>query len=110
MGDGVIDDYDGYLFDLDGVITATSVLHQRAWQETFEPLFASTGVEPYRESDYYESLDGKSRFEGVASLLATRELAFPHGAPDDDGTESTPTVMGLGNLKNRKFMHLLETD
>ena len=106
----MIDDFDAYLFDLDGVITPTVVLHQRAWRATFEEFFASVGAKPYQESDYFESLDGKPRFEGVASLLATRGIVLPEGNPDDDGLGAPPTVMGLGNLKNRLFESLLERD
>lgn len=103
----MIDRYDAYLFDLDGVITPTVDLHMRAWAETFDRLFALRGEEPYRESDYYESLDGRPRFEGVAALLRARGISLPMGEPGDDGFES---VIGIGNRKNRVFTEVLQRD
>ncbi len=103
----MIDRYDAYLFDLDGVVTPTVLLHRRAWQETFDRVFALLGAEPYRESDYFESLDGRPRFEGVAVLLAARGIDLPEGADDDEGLRS---IRGIGNLKNRAFSETLERD
>ena len=100
-------DYDGFLFDLDGVITPTVELHMRAWAETFDAFFAARGLAPYRESEYYDHLDGRPRFAGVAALLASRGIRLPQGSPDDDGFES---VTGVGNRKNRVFAELLERD
>lgn len=99
--------YDAILFDLDGVITPTVDLHMRAWAETFDQFFASLGLPLYRESDYYESLDGRPRFEGVATLLAARGIELPAGDPADDGFE---TVAGIGNRKNSMFTEVLERD
>lgn len=103
----MIDDYDAFLFDLDGVITPTVDLHMRAWQETFDEVFARHGAEPYRESDYYRSLDGRPRFDGVATLLAARGISLPAGNAGDDGLD---TVTGIGNRKNRAFTEVLERD
>lgn len=103
----MIEQYDAYLFDLDGVLTPTVLLHRRAWRETFDRVFRDAGVEGYRERDYFESLDGKPRFEGVAALLAARGLELPEGAADD---ESLGTVRGIGNRKNRAFGEMLERD
>ncbi|UBH05621.1 haloacid dehalogenase [Leucobacter sp. Psy1] len=103
----MIDDYDAFLFDLDGVITPTVDLHMRAWQETFDEVFARHGAEPYRESDYYRSLDGRPRFDGVATLLEARGISLPPGEAGDDGLD---TVTGIGNRKNRAFTEVLERD
>lgn len=103
----MIDDYDAFLFDLDGVITPTVDLHMRAWQETFDEVFARHGAEPYRESDYYRSLDGRPRFDGVATLLEARGISLPPGKAGDDGLD---TVTGIGNRKNRAFTEVLERD
>ncbi|WP_336651329.1 MULTISPECIES: HAD family hydrolase [unclassified Leucobacter] len=103
----MIDRYDAYLFDLDGVITPTVELHMRAWAETFNSLFSALGQAPYRESDYYESLDGRPRFEGVAALLRARGIVLPEGEPGDDGFGS---VIGVGNRKNRVFTEVLQRD
>lgn len=99
--------FDAYLFDLDGVITPTVDVHRRAWQETFDELFSALGLAPYADSDYFDSLDGRPRFEGVAVLLAARGTVLPEGAPDADDLTS---VRGIGNRKNRVFTEVLERD
>ncbi|CAG7621086.1 HAD family hydrolase [Leucobacter soli] len=103
----MIDQYDAYLFDLDGVLTPTVLLHRRAWQETFDELFASLGAPPYAEREYFDSLDGRPRFEGVAAVLAARGIALPEGA---EGEEGLGSVRGIGNLKNRAFGEVLARD
>lgn len=101
--------YDGYLFDLDGVLTPTASVHMNAWRTMFTELFAEWEVvEPYTDDDYYASLDGKKRYEGVRSLLATRGIELPFGTPDDPAGNTT--VCAIGNLKNDVFVRLLELD
>lgn len=106
-GHSVIDGFDAHLFDLDGVITPTVVLHRRAWRETFDELFVSLGLPGYREGEYFSYLDGLPRFAGVATLLAARDIELPDGAPEEVGLTS---VTGVGNLKNQRFAELLVRD
>lgn len=111
----MIESFDAYLFDLDGVITPTVLLHRRAWRETFDRVFAAVGAEPYRESDYFDSLDGRPRFEGVAALLRAREIELPEGVEGAEGAEATDaddlgTIRGIGTAKNRIFAEMLERD
>jgi len=102
-------DFDAALFDLDGVITPTAEVHMRAWQQMFSEYFDAKGVSaPYVESDYFNYLDGKPRYDGVRSLLKSRGITLPEGSPDDD--TSVETVCGLGNRKNVVFAQLLETE
>jgi beta-phosphoglucomutase family hydrolase len=90
------------LFDLDGVLTPTATVHERAWQELFEGYLASQpAVAGYRESDYFDHIDGKPRFDGVRDFLASRGIVLPEGPTDDDPVNTT--VQGLGNRKNRIF-------
>ncbi|MBN9612644.1 MAG: HAD-IA family hydrolase [Actinobacteria bacterium] len=103
----MIDEYDAYLFDLDGVLTPTVLLHRRAWQRTFDELFVRLGEPPYRESEYFDSLDGRPRFEGVAALLSARGIRMPEGDETDDGFGS---VRGIGNRKNLEFNEVLARD
>lgn len=103
----MIERYDAFLFDLDGVITPTVDLHRRAWQETFDAFFASVSEPPYREQDYFDYLDGKPRFAGVASVLESRGIVLPEGADADAGFAS---VRGIGNEKNRVFREVLDRD
>jgi beta-phosphoglucomutase family hydrolase len=99
--------YGAVLFDLDGVLTPTADLHRYAWQTMLTEVFAEKGIrEPYSENDYFEYLDGKRRYDGVASILASRGLRLPWGSPDDPPTADT--VTGIGNRKNSYFSRALE--
>ena len=90
------------LFDLDGVLTPTATVHERAWQELFDGyLAARPGVAPYSESDYFDHIDGKPRFDGVRDFLASRGITLPEGPLDDSPAHDT--VQGLGNRKNAIF-------
>jgi beta-phosphoglucomutase family hydrolase len=90
------------LFDLDGVLTPTAVVHERAWQELFDGFLKSVPEAPgYRESDYFDHIDGKPRFDGVRDFLASRNIVLPEGPADDDPAHDT--VHGLGNRKNKVF-------
>jgi HAD superfamily hydrolase (TIGR01509 family) len=96
------------LFDLDGVITPTAEVHMHAWAAMFTPFLAQHGVAPYTTQDYFEHIDGKPRYDGVAALLSARGVELAWGDPaDPPGTQS---VCGLGNLKNAAFAEILVRD
>ena len=99
-------DYKVLLFDLDGVVTPTADLHRQAWRELFSEFFARHGAKPYEEQDYFDYLDGRSRAEGVAALLTSRNIEVPEGSPDDD--PSADTIYGMGERKNKMFRKLLD--
>ena len=101
--------YDGVLFDLDGVLTPTAEVHKHAWRTMFTDLFSAWGISPeYTDDDYYRYLDGKQRYEGVASLLRSRDVEIPWGDPSDPPTADT--VSGVGNRKNEVFAAVLRAD
>ena len=101
--------YDAVLFDLDGVLTPTAEVHMHAWQTMFEELFAAWDITPpYTERDYFEYLDGKKRYDGVASLLRSRDVEVPWGDPSDPPTADT--VCGIGNRKNVVFSGVLRSE
>lgn len=101
--------YDAVLFDLDGVLTPTAELHMRAWQTMFQELFAAWNITPdYTERDYFDYLDGKKRYDGVASLLRSRNVEIPWGEVDDRA--AADTICGIGNRKNIVFGRLLRED
>jgi HAD superfamily hydrolase (TIGR01509 family) len=104
----VLDGLDAVLFDLDGVLTPTAVVHMHAWARLFAPLLDERGAAPYTDADYFAHIDGKPRYDGVASLLASRGIELPWGEPTD--TPQTATVCGLGNRKNAVFTQVLETE
>lgn len=101
--------YDGVLFDLDGVLTPTAEVHKHAWRTMFTDLFSAWGISPeYTDDDYYRYLDGKQRYDGVASLLRSRDVEIPWGDPSDP--PSADTVCGVGNRKNEVFAAVLRED
>lgn len=101
--------FDAVLFDLDGVLTPTAEVHMHAWQTMFDELFTARGITPaYTERDYFAFLDGKKRYDGVASLLESRGVELPWGDPSDD--LSADTVCGIGNRKNAVFARVLREE
>ena len=101
--------YDAVLFDLDGVLTPTADVHMHAWRSMFEQLFADWGITPpYSDADYFDSLDGKKRYDGVASLLRSRDVEVPWGTPDD--APELDTICGIGNRKNVMFASILREE
>jgi beta-phosphoglucomutase family hydrolase len=98
---GLPDRIAGALFDLDGVLTSTAVLHRAAWRETFDGFLRQRfGAEfaPFTDRDYAEYVDGRPRADGVRTFLASRDIVLPEGGPDDSPAEVT--VHGVGNRKN----------
>lgn len=101
--------YDAVLFDLDGVLTPTAVVHMHAWQTMFDELFEAWDITPpYTSDDYYRYVDGKKRYDGVAALLRSRDVEIPWGDPSDDPTADT--VCGVGNRKNLVFTRVLRDE
>ncbi|MEV4515057.1 beta-phosphoglucomutase family hydrolase [Dactylosporangium sp. NPDC049525] len=96
------------LFDLDGVLTPTAVIHNKAWTRTFDDfLRGRDGQRPFDPvEDYNDYVDGKPREAGVRDFLASRGITLPEGTPDDP--PDAPTVNGLGNRKNELLLTLIE--
>lgn len=97
------------LFDLDGVLTPTAEVHRRAWKRAFDRALRhhlGDDAEPFGSDDYLQYVDGKPRYDGVASFLASRGVELPPGEPSDPPSLDTRT--GIGNLKNREFNAVLE--
>lgn len=97
------------LFDLDGVLTPTAQVHMKAWHRMFTDYFTQHGVTPaYTDADYYAYVDGKPRYDGVRSCLASRGIVLPEGSPDD--APGTNTICGVGNTKNDAFAAILDSE
>jgi len=94
-------DFAGVLFDLDGVITPTAKIHEHAWGELFADF-------DYTEADYIRFIDGKPRYDGVRSFLASRGVDLPEGSVDDE--PGTDTIYAMGNQKNALFNTILNRD
>jgi len=115
MADGVPDQIRACLFDLDGVLTQTAVVHARAWQQTFDDFLrrraAGTGgtFTPFDPvADYDRYVDGRSRADGTRTFLQARGITLPEGTPDDP--PGTDTIYGLSNAKNKILLALLAAD
>lgn len=87
------------LFDLDGVLTDTASVHERAWARLFTAVFEATPrvVDPYTAADYFTHIDGKPRNEGVRSVLESRAIVMDERQIDE-----------LGNRKNTMFLAELD--
>ena len=102
---------EGAVFDLDGVITDTAVIHFRAWKETFDALLRDLHGEAFvpfeHDRDYVPYVDGRPRYDGVAGFLSSRGIELPYGkVSDDPGTRS---VCGVGNAKNDRFREIVDS-
>jgi beta-phosphoglucomutase family hydrolase len=93
------------LFDLDGVLTQTALVHNAAWKQTFDQFLKTWSQEhgqPYvpfdSGHDYHEYVDGRQRADGVRTFLTSRGITLPEGSPDDG--PDAETVNGVGNKKN----------
>ncbi len=103
------------IFDLDGVITQTALVHSAAWKKMFDDFLLAWSEKtntPFREfmheRDYLPYVDGKPRYKGVQSFLEHRGIGIPFGDPGD--SPEMETVCGLGNRKNQVFNEVLDCD
>jgi len=101
-----------FVFDLDGVITDTVAIHSAAWKQMFDAFlqaYAKRKQLPYKEfshaRDYLSYVDGKPRYQGVASFLKSRGIELPFGDPSDP--PHMETICGLGNRKNHIFNRMI---
>ena len=93
------------IFDLDGVLTDSAVLHAAAWAEVFDELLLrrseQTGWQfiPFdRDADYRATIDGRPRLEGIHLFLAGRGIRLPEGRPVDP--PDADTAYGLARHKS----------
>jgi beta-phosphoglucomutase family hydrolase len=90
------------LFDLDGVLTQTLLLHRAAWKETFDSFLRERSLHthepfvPFEGVDYERYVDGRPRSDGVRAFLAARGIEI------DDAT-----VIELGDRKNERLLELI---
>ena len=107
--------FDAIIFDMDGVITKTAVVHSLAWKKMFDEYLhyrAKEYNEPFREfthaDDYLCFVDGRPRYKGVETFLKSRGIKIPFGEPEDEPGKET--VCGLGNRKNDFFNKVLKEE
>ena len=100
---------DAVIFDMDGVVTETAVVHAAAWKKLFDAYLRARADEtgqpfvPFDEhADYERYVDGKNRYDGVRSFLESRGIDLPEGSPSDPA--GSDTVCAMGNDKDTYFM------
>ena len=92
------------LFDMDGVVTNTALIHATAWKSLFDDVIKdkAPGQAPFdKETDYRAHVDGLTREDGVRSFLRARGIDVPEGSADDGPEELT--IHGLAARKQGYF-------
>ena len=89
------------LFDLDGVLTPTALIHAAAWKEMFDAFlgeYQGAGYTPFdKVKDYDKYVDGRPRDDGTRTFLASRGITLPEGSPDGTLLRAT----GPGKMQPR---------
>jgi beta-phosphoglucomutase family hydrolase len=100
------------LFDLDGVLTPTAKVHSAAWKNVFDEYLRRRADQRGEECvpfdpvrDYDDYVDGKPRYDGVRTFLASRGIELPQGSPSDP--PGAQTIDGLGNRKNEAVIKMI---
>lgn len=88
------------LFDVEGVLTDSSLLHAWAWGEVFDDFLSRLGettgwhLIPFdRTADYREYVEGRSRIEGVHAFLGSRGIHVPEGHPGEQRNLDTARAL-----------------
>jgi beta-phosphoglucomutase family hydrolase len=108
---GLPDGIRAVLFDMDGVLTETATVHERAWKQMFDDYLRrrdGDDFKPFTQDDYDEYVDGKPRYDGVKSFLQSRDIELPQGKPSD--SPGAETVDGLGNRKNDLVLKIIHDE
>jgi len=107
--------FDAAIFDMDGVVTQTALVHAAAWKRMFDE-YLRYREEKYHEpfhafshrADYLVYVDGRPRYQGVEAFLRSRGIELAHGTPADPPEHET--ICGLGNRKNEYFNLTLDQE
>jgi len=108
---GLPDTVEGFLFDMDGVLTRTASVHEAAWEQAFDELLRELegpGFDAFTEEDYDRYVDGRSRLDGTREFLRSRHIDLPMGSEHDP--PGRPTVQGVSNRKNQLVLERLRRD
>ncbi len=90
------------LFDLDGVLTQTALVHNAAWKQTFDAFLQTWSAQhgqpfvPFDPGpDYHNFVDGRQRADGVRTFRCSRRISLPEGTPEDGAGWANVIVIGL---------------
>jgi beta-phosphoglucomutase family hydrolase len=90
---GLPDGITACLFDLDGVLTKTAVVHERAWKKTFDAFLGDRGT--FEDVDYTDYVDGKPREDGIRDFLASRDISVTDDEVREISTRKNDLVLKL---------------
>jgi HAD superfamily hydrolase (TIGR01509 family) len=109
---GLSEDVRACIFDLDGVLTDSGVVHAAAWAEVFDGLLLRHAQEtdrqfvPFdRDLDYRMYVDGRPRLEGIHLFLGSRGIRLPEGLPEDRA--DVETAYGLARHKSEALARVM---
>jgi beta-phosphoglucomutase family hydrolase len=94
---GLPDSISVALFDLDGVLTSTAVLHCSAWKHAFDAFLAERDGDayvPFTVQDYLTHVDGRPAVDGVRAFLAARGIDASSTVIDNLGSEENAVFLG----------------
>lgn len=101
------------VFDTDGVLLDSAVLHAAAWKTAFDDcleVWAADGAtqQPFdADREYRDLVDGKSRVDGARAFLGARGIDLPPGERGD--TPGCGTVRAVAALKEQIFTQNLRS-
>lgn len=101
------------VFDLEGVLVASVILHRDAWTQTFDEFTIAQrsvvggSVDPFDPDDeYLRYIDGRPRLEGVRAFLESRGITLRVGDASD--SPGYGTMHALANRKNELLRRRIE--
>ena len=104
--------YAAVVFDMDGVVTETALIHARAWKKLFDevlPKLSPDSWKPFDEvADYRRYVDGRSREDGIRTFLESRNLTLPKGSARD--AKEKLTIRALAARKQHFFDQVIAKD
>jgi HAD superfamily hydrolase (TIGR01509 family) len=100
------------IFDLEGVLTDSGVVHAAAWAEVFDDLLLRLALETERQFvpfdpdlDYRTYIDGRPRLEGIHLFLRSRGIRLPEGLPEDRA--DAESAYGLARHKSEALARVM---
>jgi beta-phosphoglucomutase-like phosphatase (HAD superfamily) len=109
---GLPDGTEACIFDVDGVLADSGVLHARAWAQVLDDILLRRATEagwqfvPFDPvGDYRTYIDGRPRLDGVHGFLASRGITLPTGKPAD--VPGAETIYGVAASKGLALDHTI---
>ncbi|MFD5121101.1 HAD family hydrolase [Streptomyces sp. NPDC058385] len=99
------------VFDTDGVLLDSAVLHASAWKTAFDGCLdawaaGGTGPRPFdADREYRELVDGKPRYDGALAFLSARGIGLPPG--ERGNAPGCGTVWAVAARKEQIFSETL---